>query len=535
MVSLKNWTRLKTVYKVDGTQELASRQINQRHFHGTTVVDEIPFIIKGAGLFFGGTILSSVLGYIFEFIIARSLGSSAFGVFFIGVMIFKIMEKMSGLELTQGLLRFIPLSKGEAKPEAVSGVVFSGLKIGLLVSAILSFIVIAFSPLIAREFYHTSSGALVLRILSLGLVVSTAVELLTFSFQALGMIQYRVLLRMVFEPAASVVIILAFLPFGLSLSAASVAMVAPIFLSAFFGLRLLGRLSLMPISKHRQSQFESKKLLAFSLPLFLTTMISFLLNKLTPLMFGYLRSSQEVGLYAVAFRTSLLLSVVLDAFNAIFASIIADLTSRQELGKLQSLFQIITKWAFSFSLPFCLLFLFFGREVLILWGQEYEKAFVCLLILSAAQMVNCGTGPVGNIISMSGRSKVSLANASATLLLNFVLNLIFIPRYGILGAAFSFSLALSSINLARLIEVWLILKIHPYRRDFLKPLLCGLLSSLIVGWFKPCLISLRTDWLRLLIGGGFLFIIYFSCFAIMGIGEEEKAILRKIKQKISLA
>jgi O-antigen/teichoic acid export membrane protein len=58
-------------------------------------------------------------------------------------------------------------------------------------------------------------------------------------------------------------------------------------------------------------------------------------------------------------------------------------------------------------------------------------------------MINCATGPVINMIDMSGRTKLSFANAVATLLLNFTINPILIPAYGIAVGAAAFAAALA--------------------------------------------------------------------------------------------
>ncbi len=496
-------------------------------------VKEMPFIVKGAGLFLFGTLISSGLKYLFEFIVARRLGPSAFGVFFLGLTVFKLMEKVGPLELNQGLLRFIPVRKDEEETASVSAVILAALRISIFFSAILAFLVFLFASPIGKGFFHVSSVALVLRVLSLGLIFSVAAELLAFSLQALGAIRYRVYFRLVLEPALSIIIVLFLFQFGPSLWAPPIALIAPFFLSFFLGFWFLRKFLRGQFKGRTVEPDDFKELLAFSLPLFLASLLSFLLYQVTPLMFGYFRSAQEVGLYAAALRTSFLLLLTLEAFNAVFAPLISDLTNRGDLRTLEALFKVITKWVFSLSLPLFLILSLFGREVLGLWGKRYQQAFLCLLILAAGQLINCATGPVGYMISMSGRPKLSLANTSATLILNIFLNLFLIPRYGIIGGAISFALSLSLVNLARLIEVWLILKIHPYRLDFYKPLLAGFISFLITLGLRSHFFS-AGDLIRLVLGTLAFGLIYSLLLVGLGIAEEEKIILVKIKEKLSL-
>jgi len=496
-------------------------------------VKEMPFIVKGAGVFLIGTLISSGLKYLFEFLVARRLGPSGFGVFFLGLTVFRLMEKVGPLELNQGLLRFIPIRKKEEETARVGAIISAALRVSIFFSAILSVFVFLFATPIGHGFFHVSSLGLVLKILSLSLIFSVVAEILAFSLQALGAIQYRVYFRLVLEPALGIIIVLFLFQFGPSLWAPSIALTGPFLLSSFLSFWFLKRFLPVQLIRRRAEPEEVKELLAFSWPLFSASLLSFLLYQVTPLMFGYFRSTQEVGLYAAALRTSFLLLLTLEAFNSVFAPLISDLTNRGELKKLEVLFKVITKWVFSLSLPLFLILTLFGREVLGLWGKRYQQAFLCLLILAAGQLINCATGPVGYMISMSGRPKISLANTAATLGLNIFLNLLLIPHYGVIGGAISFALSLSLVNLARLIEVWLILKIHPYRADFYKPLLAGFISFLITLELRKHFF-LPGDLLRLVLGTLALGVIY-SLFLIgLGIAEEEKIILVKIREKLSL-
>jgi O-antigen/teichoic acid export membrane protein len=62
-----------------------------------------------------------------------------------------------------------------------------------------------------------------------------------------------------------------------------------------------------------------------------------------------------------------------------------------------------------------------------------ESGFVVLLLLVA--LVNCSFGLAGNALVFSGRTKLVLANNVFVAALNSALNLLWIPKWGLLGAA----------------------------------------------------------------------------------------------------
>ena len=493
---------------------------------------EVTTLAKGAGIFFAGTVLGSGLRYVFELILARRLGPSLFGVFFLGFSVFKLLEKVATLELGSGMLRFVSLYKGERDPERVKGTILGGLKVALLGGAVTALALFLFSPSLSLGVFHEVQLIPVLRIFSLGVIFTAATGILVHSLQALGVVQYRVYVSMLFEPASSIVLALLFLSLGMGLLGASLAFLLPIVLSVFVAFWFLKRL-FPPLARNEVvPSADIKKLLSFSLPLFLAGLLVLFMRQVTPLMLGYFRPAREVGIYAAALRTSLLLALVLDSFNAIFAPMIADLTNKRELEKLERLFKVVTKWIFALILPLFLTLILFGEEVLGLWGKGYREGFTCLVILCAGQLINCVAGPVGYMISMSGRTMISLANTAGVLFLNVILNIYLIPRYGILGSAVAVSLALILVNLIKLIEVRLILKIHPYRLDFLKPLAAAIFSSMVVFVVGFRLLPAEGALLRLALGSFILVSLYAALLAALGIGQEEKVVLVKIKQRL---
>ena len=96
-------------------------------------------------------------------------------------------------------------------------------------------------------------------------------------------------------------------------------------------------------------------------------------------------------------------------------------------------------------------------------------------------MANAVTGSVGFMLLMTGHQKVSFINSLVAIIVNVVLGLILTPLFGVMGTAISTGLATVIVNLMRLLQVRLLLKIHPYRKAMIKPLLAGLISSGVTG------------------------------------------------------
>lgn len=493
---------------------------------------EVTVIARGAGLLMLGTIVGSGLKYIFEFVVARRLGPELFGVFFLGLTIFSLLERLSTLELTSGMLRFVSLYRGEGNRERIKGTIISGLRLALATAAAAAVLLITFSGVLSRAVFHAPALPSILRLISIGVVFVAATEVLVYSLQALGRIEFRVSVRLLFEPALSLLLALVFFRLGSGLSGAALALVAPVVLGAFLAVHL-ARKAFPPLAhKEVAAVSDAGELLRFSFPLFLAGLLGVFLLQINPLMLGYFRPAAEVGVFAAALRTSFVLPLVLDAFNAMFAPMIADLTNRRDMDKLEELFKIVTKWVLTASVPAFLLLAFYGSSLLSIWGPAYTKGLSCLIVICAGQLVNCATGPVGYMISMSGRTGISLANAGGVLALNILLNVILIPRYGILGGAAALSVSMAVVNLVRLAEVRWLLRMHPYRWDSLKPVAAAVLALAAAallglalprpdGWGWPVLLRLFAYSAA-----------YVGLLAALGIGTEEKLVFARIQERI---
>ena len=186
-----------------------------------------------------------------------------------------------------------------------------------------------------------------------------------------------------------------------------------------------------------------------------------------------------VGIYGVIKRLSPLIALPLGAFNSIFAPLISDLYARKELSELEEQFKTVAKWAFMTSLPIYLGFIFYSKEILNIFDPVFMTGSLAMIIYCTGQMANSASGSVGLMLMMTGRPHINLVNSVLLLVMNVLLNYFLIPKYGIIGCALAGASCVLAIQILRLGEVWYFLRMHPYRIDFLKPIL-GCIASVVV-------------------------------------------------------
>lgn len=167
------------------------------------------------------------------------------------------------------------------------------------------------------------------------------------------------------------------------------------------------------------------------------------------ILLGILRPAAEVGLYQVAVRMASLLLIFLTASNWVLAPWFARLHAEGARPRLQAIVTRATRAVFAAAAVGYSVFLLAGRDLLgILFGQAYLPAWGVLLVLGAARLVDVGSGPVVNLLAMTGGQRILGAVIGAAAAGNLALCVLLIPHYGMYGAATGTAVAMVAANLS---------------------------------------------------------------------------------------
>jgi O-antigen/teichoic acid export membrane protein len=165
------------------------------------------------------------------------------------------------------------------------------------------------------------------------------------------------------------------------------------------------------------------------------------------------------------------------------------------------------------------------------FDESYNRGAQVLIALAFAQLINALTGPCGTVLLMSGHSGLSLLNTLLLFGTSILLDWLLIPTYGLAGATLAGVLTIIFVNLLRVVEVWLTLKIHPLRWDFLKPLAAGVLGFAIVSLLRE-LVPMSTLFIDIL-WSILLILLYGIILILLKLDREDQMVLTTIQQKLA--
>ncbi len=177
---------------------------------------------------------------------------------------------------------------------------------------------------------------------------------------------------------------------------------------------------------------------------------------------GALASSYAAGVYSAVSKLAIVGTFLLEGNRLAIGPQLSALLARRQHAQAASLYQRSTQWLMLASWPLYLVFMIFPATVLGIFGPRYTAGAAALVVLSLAMLINLGTGNVTVVLLMGGRSSWSAINAGVALAVNIGLNLVLVPRLGILGAAVAWAVSIAVDNLTAMAEIWWVMGLDPF-------------------------------------------------------------------------
>jgi O-antigen/teichoic acid export membrane protein len=455
---------------------------------------EISGAAGAAGIVGLGNILGTVFKYISTFLIQYAFGPGIYGIYTLATSLVNLVSSVFNLGLDDAMVRYVAIYRAKKKATSLQGLTIFCTSLAGIAGLIGALLLLFFTPslmtldasLHAKSFGGKNSFAQVVPVLQM---MAPLVPLFCMQTVWVGGLRgfkafkWRVLAANILQPVALILLLsgVIFFFYQLGIYGVAIALLVStafsVVLNLFFLFRQVSR-----VATAESKQYEVREWLGFASLNFLTTIIDTVLDSIdTILLAVFSIPFIEIGQYGAALRYSIFISVPLLSLNNIFAPTIAELHSKGERRKLESMFKVVTKWTVSFSLPIFLIVTLFSPYLLGLSGRDFVPAWPLLIAFAIGGLINAGTGAVGYMLLMTGHNKLSFINSLVAVATNIGLGIVLTPRYGAMGTAISTGLAICVLNLMRLLQVRLILKMQPYRWDTLKPLCAGLISALLIG------------------------------------------------------
>ena len=484
-------------------------------------------IAKESTISFAGMGYGQFIRYLFTVLLARLVGVHYLGIYSLGNSITSITGMLGKAGTDVGLMRYISIRDPIKDRESIKNDIRSTLKMGLVFSIIIMLTQILLSRWLVENVFHESTLLrIVLIVYALSIPFTALMTIATFATQGFQLLKYKVFVEYILNPTVLIVSMI-FMYFSFS---SEMAIILPTLLTGIVGFIVanyfLKKIVGVNIVNIGNISFN-KEILTYSLPIMFTMILGSLLHWMDILMLGYFTNAETVGLYHPAVRTAGLQQSILIAFAGIFAPMFSKYFAQDNFISMQNIYKLVTRWIFTLIIPILIMIILFSTKIMLLFGADFIQSSNALIILSIGTSIFAIFGVSGTALVVSGHQKLNLFNALSATILNISLNIILIPKYGILGAAWATLSSMTFIALARLIETWIFLKISPFNFKLFKSIIAGILTFVILLYIKPYLMMYHTI-ITLILALIIIFVIYGVLLLLFKFDEDDKDFLRSL-------
>lgn len=388
-------------------------------------------IARNTTLLTGAYILQKVFAFVYFTLIARWIGPADVGKYVFAVSLTTLLAIFIDLGMTPVLIR-------ETSKFKESGSLYLGNIMSLkLILGVLAYIA---AQIIVVALHKDQTTLQMVSITGLVMVLDS----FTLSFfgilRANQNLSYEAI-SIIFNQLVILMVGIAGLWLKFPLVILAWALLGGSLVSFIFSLILLKRKELARM-KFNLSWKLISGLLIIALPFALAGVFTRIYSYIDQVLLSVLIGDKELGWYSVAYKITFAFQFIPSAFAAAIYPAMSNYFQHAP-QKLSQLFEKSMFFLMLISLPVAAGIAVAAPELIrIIYGTRYLNSILPLQILIVAMPAIFLSFPVGSVLNSTNRQHLNTINLGVTMVINVILNLILIPKFQYLGAAFAATVSL---------------------------------------------------------------------------------------------
>jgi O-antigen/teichoic acid export membrane protein len=402
-----------------------------------------------------GAVTGGALSLANEALTARFLGLETYGFYAVAVALVKVGEIVAVFGAPLTVLRFLPVHLAQSQLRLAQGVILGGalapLTIGLAFAVAVSF----FSDFLANEVFHQPQTARWIGLLACAIPFLAMSDLIGNVARGFGYPLPYVAIRNVMPLLLAILFVSTLLLFrgpsvgvgyGYVLATATSCALGTIWT---FNL-IRERLGFVP------PRLELATFYKCAFPLAINAIFTVVLLFSDVFVLAALTDSKTVGVYRGCVQLNVVYDLVINAFAAATAPILAVQSADNHQEELQRTLLSATRFAGFLLAPILCVQLSNAGDILRILGPGFEAGTLAFMTLGLCHFVKATASAASVMLVMSGKQTLEMTNTALATAANLTLNLALVPRFGLNGAAVATGASLLLLSLLRAGELrWL--------------------------------------------------------------------------------
>jgi len=395
---------------------------------------DILAVVTGAGLILTIQIMAAGLSYGSQVFLARQMGAYEFGIYVFAWSLVPPIAIAAAIGLSMAVVRFVPQYLTKDSWGHLSGLIRRCSAIVLVVGVVvgtIGWLVLMIVDEIIADYYRTPLRLALLCIPFLAMVALLSGVSRGFGWAGLAYVPQLILVPALILLGAVVFSVLVGSPTAIVILI--IAVVACLITALTHAYRF--RVTVPKQVKRSEPIFETRLWLRVAIPLFISDGVFLILWSTDTIMLGSLMSPDDVAIYHACVRTSCLTLLIFNAINGFAAPKFAALLVDHDTTTQQEFARSIAVWMFWPTLLVVAAIIILGKFILGTFGDSFVIGYPIIVVMSIGYLIQSSTGPVDTYLAVSGHQDASMIINGVGALSNITLNIILIPRYGVMGAA----------------------------------------------------------------------------------------------------
>ena len=394
-----------------------------------------------AGTIFAIRVISAALAYLSQILLARWMGGPDYGVYVYVWTWVLLLGSMMDFGISASAQKIIPEYRTSSEHALLRGFLSGSRWMTFGVSAAVSLALAGIVKLLSPWIEPGAVTPLYIGCLTLpAFVVANTQDGIARShdWMRLGLMpQFIVRQSLIIGFTAGAFV----LGFHLGAAVAMLASAAAVWIAMIGQMLVLNR----RLAGHVEAgpkAYDFRGWLAVSLPILMVEGFYLLLSYTDVLVLQQFRSSEDVGVYFAVVKTLALVSFIHYAMSATTAHRFAEYHALGDTQRLSAYVAHAINWTFWPSLAATVILLALGKPLLWLFGPQFVVGYDIMFISAIGLVVRSAIGPVERLLNMLGHQHICALAYALAFVMNVVLCIALVPRFGGHGAAAATSISL---------------------------------------------------------------------------------------------
>jgi len=497
--------------------------------------NSIDKVATGAGVLLPATIVGTVLLLVHDMLVNGVLTNHDYGAYTTCKRILQIGFLISFLGLENAVIRFVASAKERGNNDEAVGAWQKAQIWSLGVGGVLAALLALFSNPLAGLFPDTGSQdtiAYALRGLAVCLPLAAVRMMSTSASQGLLVMWPKAIALQVAWPMVNIVLVGALCIVGdMRLGGVILAYDVSMLVGALIGLWSLKRIEPVMFRQRQMPAIDSRALWTFAAPLWVYGIVNAAYAWVDHLLLAKMEGLEAAGIYGPVATIAPLFAIGLMALNGIFAPVISGLHASNQRDEMVRVYRVVARWSLTLALPVCLGAMLVPGAVIGIWPNGHPDAELPLQIIALSYIFPVAVGSVNYVLIMTGHQRQVLWAGIPGIFVNVGLALWLIPDHGVVGAAIANGAALIFISAVACVQLWVLLRIHPFSVGMYRPLLAAVPAFLSGGAAASTLPNSVSVFLVIALTGLSFALVYACVLWLLGVPSEDREMWRRFRKR----